>query len=220
MEIIFKGAKGSRCYRIELDKDNNFLDNGTNRAGDACHGKPHLQTLKLLFEYNNVMVSEDEFNQWLEFCASCGFKNRGYSIEEIDAKIGYKDVKGKFYSVILHKDDYVNDTHLFAAITVIRMISYCISGSAYLRDSQGVVTNVCNLIAKNPNEDPLRLLLLAHKECADCGHFLLDYTMTLSDIKSTELESLMKSRGDSSSLNDFFSRINPKSRKDFKEIIW
>ncbi len=216
MEIKFRKADiGSWCFYAAIDENNNILPNGESRVNGPCHGRPNHISIKLLFQYKNVMVSEDEFNQWLEFCSSCGFKSRGLAIEHIK-RIGYADLNEKFYTVILHKDDYVTRVHLFAAVTAIRMISY---GGNFLKDSQKIINNVCSLIQKNPNEDPLKLLLLAHKECNDNDHFLINKNYNVSNITSDKLAKLFKSKA-TVSLNNFFSTINPKSFKDFKEIIW
>lgn len=219
MEIKFKNEnKGSLCYYAAIDDDNKIKPYGDNRVKGNCHGSPAHSSIKLLFEYDNTVVSEDEFNQWLDFCSSCGFKSRGYTIEKID-RIGYADLNKKFYTVTLHKDDYVNRTHLFAAITIIRMISYRANDGRFVVDSQTIINNVCNLISKNPNEDPLRLLLVAHRDCVDPSHFVINMHYNVSDITSSEVVKLFKNRN-GSTLNRFFSTINPKSFKDFKEIIW
>lgn len=219
MEIKFrKEDVGSLCYYVAIDENNNILPNGESRVQGNCHGMPNHISIKLLFEYNKVMVSEDEFNQWLEFCSSCGFKSRGLTVEKVKS-IGYATLNKKFYTLVLHKDDYVSRVHLFAAVTTIRMISYKAIDGRFVRDSQTVINNVCNLIQKNPNEDPLRLLLVAHRDCNDYAHFLINKNYNVSDIKSDEVAELFKIKG-TISLNNFFSTINPKSFKDFKEIIW
>lgn len=218
MQIKFKEIhKGSACYYASIDNDNNIIASGSHRVKSNCHGRPEHISIKLLFDYGNVMVSEDEFNQWLTFCSSCGFKNRGYAIEEV-SKLGYSTLNKPFYTVTLHKDDYVNRTHLFAAVTVIRMISYKSSDGRFVRDSQTIINNICNLISKNPNEDPLKLLLVAHRYCVDYDHFLINESLSVSDITSSELIELIKNHN--GSLNSFFSTIKPKQFKDFKEIIW
>jgi hypothetical protein len=219
MEIKFRKTNiGSLCYYVAIDENNNILPDGVSRVAGDCHGMPPHIKIKLLFEYNNVMVSEDEFNQWLEFCSSCVFKSRGLAIEEI-SRIGYRELDKKFYSVILHNDDYVTRVHLFAAVTVIRMISYRAHNGRFVADCQKIINNVCNLIEKNPNEDPLKLLLIAHRDCLDYNHFLIHKNLDVSDITSDSLAELFKSKG-TVGLNNFFSTINPQSFKSFKEIIW
>lgn len=223
MQIKFsKEATGSLCNWVYVSDDNSIRIKDSHRIDGNCHGIPsNRNKVMLLFTYNNVVVTEDEFQQWIDFCNSCGFKS-SYSIKEFEkTNLGYSNISGKYYTVILDSKDYVNDLHLFAAITVLRMISYRASDGRFWKDSQTVIKNICNLIEKNPEEkNPLKFLLLAHRDCLDNEHFLLsEHYDTISNITVEEMIKNFKSNT-RSSLNSFFSKINPKSINSFKEIIW
>lgn len=221
MEIKFsKPDVGSLCYRYTIQSDGK-LNESDFRTGDSCHGRPsckEAQTTRLLFQYDKVVVTEDEFSQWIDFCNSIGFPCK-YSIEDLNVDLKYDKIIGKFYCVDLVNDDYNSQLYLFAAVTIIRMISYRARDGRFVKESQSVITNLCNLIKNNPNEDKLKLLLLAHKDVEDYNHFLISKHYNISTFDVPTMIDTLKSNN-YGSLNSVFAEVNPINPNSFNNIIW
>ena len=209
MNITFEAPdKGSMCFKMHTDSTGKLMT----KSYAPCHGRLYSFSNKdsycILFEKSETVVSKDDLERWIDFCTKCGFPS---TLSEVTLEgIGYPKIHGTFYKVDFPMEEYVSVLHVFAATTVIRMISYRGEGGYYVEESQRIVKEICKIIQSNPDTKPLDTLILAHRVAEDSGHFLLSpcYQKTYSTFKSMTLIEAFK-ENETKTLNYIFSKIDP-----------
>lgn len=232
MQITFISNKHDSLSTIIHYKDEKII---SGRVDGACHGNigdgtfQNLTHSSLLFKKYRVNVSEEDFAKWIEYCNLCGFPC-SYSIETVDTAYDYYKIKGEYYIVHLLKKDYVTAIHLFAAITVIRMISY--RGFNLLQvNSRAIIQQICNISEARPDLEPLSVLILAHCVSDEEDHFLLACSKYIREPTYSKIskEEMLKLFLKETSLNRLFSSNNRRNiipirellnKKQYKEIVW
>lgn len=229
MQIKFKeNTKDCRASVIYCNNEDTIIHF---KLLGACHGMPLFDSqgvtkAYLIFPIANVNVSEEDFIEWLKFCEKCGFKN---TLSKDDEKLGndYSKIEEPYYKVCLDYSNYPNKLMIFAAFTVIRMISYGLSGSGYQENGRKIIETICELLEAKPNLSPLDALIISHCVSKESGHFILsDMYNTFSKLN---VDSMHDSSSKYTSLNSLFSNECPVKiseikkqvlEKDYKNIVW
>ena len=162
-----------------LDKDGSVVSSCRDYACDDQTKPSNYSTnngvlWKRWIEIENCIFSKEEIQKWCDFVTECGFKCYfDDSVEEMEIVSNVFDYatkkstqsieKRKCYKILLKREDYKNNIHLFIGNTIVRMISYILplenikggEGFSY----EEIVKNIFNI---DLDIDPLEKLILGH----------------------------------------------------------
>jgi len=169
---------GSGAY-IEVYNKAGSIDH--NKINSACHGSVNYYTdmsIKtfdyaiLKFEVAKTPYSEADFIEWLQFCDMCHFPSiyEGIKIETSGTKSIY------FYIVRLESKYYKKPLYLFAAITIIRLISYYFIANNPYANIKAIPYHTIKLYEYLKKEvSPIECLWMMHSIASDRDHMILSY---------------------------------------------
>jgi len=159
---------GHKVHADVYDKDDLLLHS---IRAYACDGdvkpvrNPTGVKWKRYIEIDKCIFTKEEIIKWCEFMCECGFEC-SFDEEVVSFPLSYSDyVDGKYvsvnytancYSIIVLREHYKNDAHLFIANTLIRYISYKFNEEY---EYENIVKTIFDI---NIDIDPLEKFILAH----------------------------------------------------------